>query len=124
MQAVEDRVRGDLKSAEEDNVKVYMEIIPDNGNLPTIQPYLLVKAKLPDYLSPGTETWFSSIVPDKAAKSLSRCAPFFSPCQHLICFCSTGDSSLTRPPRAYSGAYLPSGCALPSAATALGMAPE
>ena len=67
-------MRGERERAEDDNLKIYMDVVPGAASLPAIAPKLLVAAKAPDYLSRGRdkERWFADIVPDRVAKALSR----------------------------------------------------
>ena len=72
MQAVEDKVRSELVKAEDDNLKIYMDVIPDPSTLPPLIGKLLVNSKVPEYLTKGPEKWFADIVPDRVAKALSK----------------------------------------------------
>jgi programmed cell death 6-interacting protein len=65
-----------LTTAEKDNNAVYLQKVPPVADLPSIEPFIAVKPAPPLEMfkkpPPQALVWFSSVVPDSSAKSLSK----------------------------------------------------
>lgn len=64
-----------LAKADRENATIYLQRIPDGGDLPAIVPVALAKPTTPGDLSAAGDkasTMFSSVIPDTATRSLSR----------------------------------------------------
>jgi programmed cell death 6-interacting protein len=65
-----------LTTAEKDNNAVYLQKVPPVADLPSIEPFIAVKPVSPVEMfkkpPPQALVWFSSVVPDSSAKSLSK----------------------------------------------------
>lgn len=65
-----------LTTAEKDNNAIYLQKVPPVADLPSIEPFIAVKPASPVEMfkkpPPQALVWFSSVIPDSSAKSLSK----------------------------------------------------